>query len=421
MDTNGSTNELSFSEKQKNLMKMLKSNQLRRINILYGSVRSGKTWISLIVFSAWVLIMPLDKTFLMCAKTLTSLKRNCLDLLQSIVGDDYFQYSLSTKTGILFGHKVYLEGANDIRSESKIRGMTLQGAYIDEITLVERDFFMMLLSRLSEPDAKLFGSTNPDSPNHWLKTDYIDRSDELDMFVEKFVIDDNTFLDPEYVKQIKSEYVGVFYDRFILGNFVLAEGIIYPMYQQAIADPPEGSYATDYRLSIDYGTMNAFAALLWEKHGSVWYATRGYYYSGRDKGATKTDNEYGEDLDNLVRDICEPWAELSKQTGMMRKLKTIIDPSAASFITLLRKKNWYTVIPADNDVIDGIRETATAMSMDLIKVSPSIKEWKEEMEGYVWDTTDGEDRPVKIADHFCDSTRYFVFTEKLVPKALRRK
>lgn len=105
----------------------------------------------------------------------------------------------------------------------------------------------------------------------------------------------------------------------------------------------------------------------------------------------------------------------------MRKLKTIIDPSAASFITLLRKKNWYTVIPADNDVIDGIRETATAMSMDLIKVSPSIKEWKEEMEGYVWDATDGEDRPVKIADHFCDSTRYFVFTEKLVPKALRRK
>lgn len=409
-----------FTEKQKNIIRMMKTNELKRINILYGSVRSGKTWISLIVFATWISTMPYDKTFLMCAKTLTSLKRNCLDLLQSIIGDELFQYSLSTKTGTLFGHKIYLEGANDVRSESKIRGMTLQGAYIDEVTLVERDFFMMLLSRLSEPNAKLFGSTNPDSPNHWLKKDYIDRVDELDMFVDKFILDDNTFLDPEYVKQIKTEYVGVFYDRFILGNFVLAEGIIYPMYQQAIADPPEGSQATDYRLSIDYGTMNAFAALLWEKHGAVWYATRGYYYSGRDKGATKTDNEYGEDLDNLVRDICEPWAESSKQTGMMRKLKTIIDPSAASFITLLRKKNWYTVIPADNDVIDGIRETATAMSMDLIKVSPSLDFLIKELEGYVWDASTEEDRPVKIADHACDALRYFCFTSKLVPKSLRK-
>ena len=410
-----------FTEKQKNIIRMMKANELKRINILYGSVRSGKTWISLIVFATWISTMPYDKTFLMCAKTLTSLKRNCLDLLQSIIGDEFFQYSLSTKTGTLFGHKIYLEGANDVRSESKIRGMTLQGAYIDEVTLVERDFFMMLLSRLSEPNAKLFGSTNPDSPNHWLKKDYIDRVDELDMFVDKFILDDNTFLDPEYVKQIKTEYVGVFFDRFILGNFVLAEGIIYPMYEDAIGDPPENSKPTDYRLSVDYGTMNAFAALLWEKHGGIWYATKGYYYSGRDKGVTKTDEEYGNDLDKLCKPLID---NLPKKTvfgeSYTAKLKVIIDPSAASFITLLRKKGYYTVIPADNDVIDGIRDTAVAMQSGLIKISPSIEDWRKEAEGYVWDDTALDDRPVKENDHMQDATRYFVFTEKLVEKSRRR-
>lgn len=412
-----------YTPKQLSLMQLWQNNKLKRINLLEGSVSSGKTWISLVLWAFWVKTMPNDpdSLYLMAARSLTTLKRNCLLLLQSLVGERNFKFSLSSKEGWLFGRHILLEGANDAQAEAKIRGLTLQGAYCDEVTKLPHDFWMMLLSRLRKAGAKLFATTNPDAPGHWLKTEYIDRADEIDILVLKFLLDDNTTLPAEYVENIKKEYTGVFYDRFILGAWVLAEGIIYPMYQQAIADPPEGSQATDYRLSIDYGTMNAFAALLWEKHGSVWYATRGYYYSGRDKGTTKTDNEYGEDLDNLVRDICEPWAESSKQTGMMRKLKTIIDPSAASFITLLRKKNWYTVIPADNDVIDGIRETATAMSMDLIKVSPSIKEWREEMEGYVWDTTDGEDRPVKIADHFCDSTRYFVFTEKLVPKALRRK
>lgn len=412
-----------YTPKQLDLMRLWQHNKLKRINLLEGSVSSGKTWISLVLWAFWVKTMPNDpdSLYLMAARSLTTLKRNCLLLLQSLVGERNFKFSLSSKEGWLFGRHILLEGANDAQAEAKIRGLTLQGAYCDEVTKLPHDFWMMLLSRLRKAGAKLFATTNPDSPGHWLKTEYIDRADEIDILVLKFLLDDNTTLPAEYVENIKKEYTGVFYDRFILGAWILADGIIYPMYQQAIADPPEGSQATDYRLSIDYGTMNAFAALLWEKHGSVWYATRGYYYSGREKGTTKTDNEYGEDLDNLVRDICEPWAESSKQTGIMRKLKTIIDPSAASFITLLRKKNWYTVIPADNDVIDGIRETATAMSMDLIKVSPSIKEWKEEMEGYVWDTTDGEDRPVKIADHFCDSTRYFVFTEKLVPKALRRK
>ena len=189
-----------YTPKQLALMRMWQKNQLKRINLLEGSVRSGKTWISLVLWAFWVKCMPKDKNYLMTGKTLTSLRRNVLDLLQELVGTDHFTYSLGQKEGMLFGRKIYLEGVNDSRSESKIRGMTLQGAYCDELTLFSEDFFTMLLSRLSELGAKVIATTNPDNPNHWLMQKYILRKDELDMSVMKFLIDDNTFLDPEYVE-----------------------------------------------------------------------------------------------------------------------------------------------------------------------------------------------------------------------------
>jgi len=171
--------------------------------------------------------MPSNGLFLMCAKSITTLKRNCLLLLQELVGESNFSFSTSSKEGVLFGRRVILEGANDIRSESKIRGLTLQGAYCDELTQFPQDFFVMLLSRLRLPGAKLIATTNPDTPRHWLKTDYIDRADELDFLDVKFLIDDNTTLPQDYVDSIKREYVGVYYERFILGRWVIAEGLIY--------------------------------------------------------------------------------------------------------------------------------------------------------------------------------------------------
>ena len=221
-----------YSEKQKQLLRLFKQKKLRRINILHGSVRSGKTWISLVLWAFWLLTMPEDAAYLMVAKTLTSLRRNCLDLLETLVGKSNFSYSLAAKQAVLFGRTVYLEGVNDARAESKIRGMTLQGAYCDELTLFTQDFFTMLLSRLSMPEAKLFGTTNPDSPNHWLKSEYLGRSHELDLMEMRFTIDDNEFLDPEYVRQLKREYTGVFYERFILGNWVIAEGLVIPCFQK---------------------------------------------------------------------------------------------------------------------------------------------------------------------------------------------
>lgn len=216
-------------------MKKWQKGDLKRINILSGSVRSGKTWISLVLWAFWVASQSKKASFLMSSKTLSSLDRNVLSLLENLVGKNNFSYSISKKEGRLFGRKIYFEGASDCRAESKIRGMTLTGAYCDELTLFSESFFTMLLSRLSEKGAKLFATTNPDSPHHWLKKKYIDRADQLDIHVETFLLTDNMFLDSSYVENLKKEYTGVYYDRFILGKWKAAEGIIY----RSFADCPE--------------------------------------------------------------------------------------------------------------------------------------------------------------------------------------
>lgn len=211
-----------LSEKQKKFLK----DDLRRINLLYGSVRSGKTWISLLKWAIWVGQQAQDKQFLMVGKTITTLKRNCLVLLEELIGDN-ITYSISQKKAVIFGRTIWLEGANDERSESKIRGMTLMGVYIDELTQIPQDFYLMALSRLSEKGAVFLATTNPDHPKHYVKTEIID-NDLLDKQVIKFLIDDNIFLDETYKENLKKEYSGVFYQRFILGEFVRAEGIIFP-------------------------------------------------------------------------------------------------------------------------------------------------------------------------------------------------
>lgn len=216
---------INLSEKQKEFLNDILNDNFR-INLIEGSVRSGKTYISLI---AWILLLATDYSydsqFLMVGKTLTSLKRNCLTLLSNFCSN--FTYSISKKEAYLFGRKIYLEGVNDTRAESKIRGMTLQAAYCDELTLFTEDFFSMLLSRLSMPNSKLISTTNPDTPHHWLMTKYIKRKDELSFKVWRFLLDDNTSIPLHIRESMKKEYTGVFYDRFIEGKWVSAEGVIY--------------------------------------------------------------------------------------------------------------------------------------------------------------------------------------------------
>jgi PBSX family phage terminase large subunit len=393
-----------YTQKQLALMRLWQKNQLKRINILEGSVSSGKTWISLVLWSFWLHDMPdsVDSLYLMSARSLTTLKRNCLLPLQGLLGESNFKFSISAKEGWLFGRHILLEGANDAQAEAKIRGLTLQGAYVDEATKLPEDFWVMLLSRLRKPKAKLFATTNPDRPGHWLKKKYIERAGELDLLDVFFQIDDNTTLPKEYIENIKLEYTGVYYDRFIKGLWVLAEGLIYPQYKEALEMPPDRK-ADQYTLSIDYGTQNPFAAVLWGKYGNVWYAVDLYYHNGRETAKQKTDDDYGRDLDKFVEDI-----------PRIDKLKTIVDPSAASFIAVLKRKPWCKVIKADNDVIDGIRETAAAIHTGKIKINPELKPMIDEFESYVWDESETIDKPVKENDHCMDAIRYHVRTMKIM-------
>lgn len=262
---------LELSTKQAGIISDLKHGRLARLNILEGAVRSGKTWISLVVFALWAAQQPPSSAFLMAGRSLAALKRNCLDLLAELVGARNFSFSLSRKEGRLFGRTVYLEGAGDSRAEGKIRGLTLSGAYCDELSLFPQEFFAMLLSRLSQPGSRLFATTNPDTPSHWLCRKYLDRAGELDMRLYSFTIDDNPFLDPQYVAALKQEYTGVFYKRYIQGRWVAADGACYPLFaadpERFTSDfiPDDGRFCA---IGVDFGgnrSLTTFVATVF--HG----------------------------------------------------------------------------------------------------------------------------------------------------------
>jgi PBSX family phage terminase large subunit len=390
---------LSFSPKQWEFIK----HPLPRLNILEGSVRSGKTFISLFAFSDFVASMPKEAEFIIIGKTLTALKRNILGPLTTIVGEMHFTYSVDQKEGYLWGRKVYLEGANDERSEGKIRGMTLAGAYCDELTLWPETFFSMLLSRLSVAGAKLIGTTNPDHPKHWLYVDYMDRP-ELNIFQPHFHIDDNPFLDNDYKESLKKEYTGLFYKRFIEGRRVAAGGVVYDMFDDVrniYDEMPLDMVHRIYRryVSIDYGTTNpcVFLEIIDDCNGN-YYVTRERYYDSKVAQRQKDDAEHADDLDKFVN--------REHLSGV------IIDPSAASFKIAIRKKGLRTQ-DADNDVLDGIRLVATLLAQGRLKIHRSCVNTIKEFESYIWNekrTDKGIEEPVKENDHSLDAIRYHIYT-----------
>lgn len=354
-----------------------------RINVLEGSVRSGKTWISLVQWAFFVASMPKSAEFLMAGRTLTTLRRNCLGLLQEL--EPSFTYSTSAKKGSLYGHTIWLEGANNERSENTIRGMTLAGAYIDELTLVPEGFYFMCLSRLSEPGAKLFATTNPDSPMSYVYSKIIE-NDGIDRKVSKFLIDDNTFLDPDYVRQLKREYSGVFYQRYVLGEWVIAEGLVYPMFTaEKNIVPTEHRNYERLVVGVDYGTQNPTAMILFGLCNGKWYAVKEYYHSGRDTNEQKTDQQY---YDALI-DLCNGY-DIER---------IIIDPSAASFIALCRQGGIFAVQKAKNAVLDGIRHVATMIDSGRLLVNDCCVNLIREFGLYSWDSKANSDEVIKENDH----------------------
>lgn len=406
---------IAFSGRQEELIRLFRRGQLRRINILEGSVRSGKTWISLVLWGLWVGNMPADGSFLMAGRTLKSLERNCLQPLARLVGEACFQYSLYKKEGVLLGRRVYLESGGESRAEGRIRGLTLSGAYCDEVTLLEESFFTMLLSRLSQPGAKLIGTTNPDSPSHWFYRRFRRRAEELDMLVFPFSLEDNSFLEPGYLDALRREYTGVFYDRYILGRWVQAEGLVYPMFspQRHVKALPEDAVprggpggrgpGAEWYLSVDYGTVNPCAMGLWQLRDGVGYQAAERYYAGGENRRQKTDEEYYADLEALA--------------GGRPIRYVVVDPSAASFIACIRRHGRFAVRKADNRVLDGIRTVGALLQAGRIQIHPSCIDTIREFGLYRWagGGSGGEDgslreQVVKADDHAMDQLRYFVMT-----------
>lgn len=388
--------EFQFTEKQKEFFSDWKHNRLRRLNILEGSVRSGKTFSSLIMWALWLATRPSAGKYLMVGRTLTTLKRNCLEPLQGLLGENNMRVSIPAKRAEIFGRQVDLEGAANALSENKIRGVTLHGAYVDEITLIPRDFFVMLLSRLSTVGAKLFGTTNPDSPRHWLKTEYLDNP-EIDVYRIKFLLDDNTTLPQDYIDNLKKEYSGVFYRRFILGDWVAAEGAIYPMFDAKTHISDRVPKLRMHWIAADYGHTNptAYIRLAAGDDGRIWVIDE--YYHMADKTGAKSPKQYSRDM--------IAFAAKSDMPDVV-----VIDPAAEGFILQLKEDAPHLRIKrADNAVLEGIQLVASAIDAGVLMIHPRCKHLIEEIQGYSWDSKAqerGEDKPVKTNDHACDALRY---------------
>lgn len=366
-----------------------------RLNLWEGSVRSGKTIASIIRWLAFVVEAP-PGPLLMVGKTRETLKRNILDVISELLDPADYRLVYGSGEAFIFGRRILLASANDERSEGKIRGLTLVGAYGDELTLWPESFFTMLLSRLSVTGAKFFGTTNPDAPRHWFKVRYLDRESELDMARFHFRLDDNPALGPEYVANLKLEYTGLWYARYIEGKWSAAEGAVYDLF-----DPDEHTLdiMPNIQLShvgIDYGTANPTVFHSGGLQHDALYITGEWSYDGRTKGKSMTDAQYSKAFQEWI--------------GWPVQVRSIdVDPSAASFKAQLLQDGIRPVRSANNDVLDGIRVVSRALANGQLYIHKSCEGLIAEMTSYAWDPKAqdrGEDAPMKLDDHHVDALRY---------------
>jgi len=372
-----------------------------RINAADGAVRSGKSW------SCDVRWLEFTQTqrgpFLLTGKTFDTVGRNVIQPLMDMTPAVRWLNQGRGHLGI--GNAlVYVVGLNDAKAESRIRGMTVGGWLADEVTLYPVDAVRMALSRMSIPGSKAFWTMNPDNPYHWALQEYLENQELLDKGILKrwhFELDDNPALDDEYKESLKSLYSGLFYQRFIEGKWVLAEGVIYSQFQPVmhVKEPPALDQFSSFWVACDYGTSNPCVFLLMGQdfQGRVW-CLREYYWDSAKQRRQKTDAEYADDL-------------LKWLNGLIPNM-LMVDPSAASFIAELRQRGW-RVMKADNDVLDGIRVVSSKLAGGTLLVAPECENVQREFAAYIWDETaqkKGEDKPLKLHDHAMDALRYGVFT-----------
>lgn len=395
---------------------MLGDKQLRSIreadgtvNIWEGSIRSGKTVASLIRYCLAVANPPAGGEIVIVGRTRDSAWRNVIGPLQSptVVGTDVAEQvvgNYGAPTVTMFGRRVYVMGASDVKAELTLRGLTVALAYVDEITTIPELFFVQLLGRMSVDGAQMFATTNPDSPRHWLKTKYLDRLDQLPHWRHwHFTMADNPGLTEEYKTQKAAEFTGLWYLRFILGLWVQAEGAIYDMWDPARHVVPHASLpriAHQVAAGIDYGTTNA---------------TRGYLLGISDEPTPRLVvlDEWaprrGTDA-HLSQDY-RSWLSAGEHSPDWH----FVDPAAASFKLQLFGDGLTNVANATNDVLAGIRCVSSLLSVDRLIVSDRCKHLVDQIPGYMWDpkaTERGQDAPLKIDDHEADALRYAIYSSR---------
>ena len=392
------------------------ADSVARLNIWHGPVRSGKTvstnlrWLEFIG-RARAENRPGD--FLMWGKTERTLKRNVLDPIAQFLGPHRFTYNRGDGEAMIFGRKVHVAGANDERAAGKIQGSTYLGALGDELALTPDSFLSMALSRLSLPDAALFGTTNPEGPYHRLKTDFIDREADLNLRAFTWPIEANPHLGREYIADLKAEYGGpgtLWYKRFILGLWVQAAGAIYAQFDEAHHVGAHALPGAATVVGVDYGTSNPTAfvhvdGLAVTSDGRArLHVPREAYHDGRTKGQ-RTDEQHADALVEFLQPV-------------PHGVPVYVDPSAASFSAVLRARR-VNVQQADNSVIDGIRYVSAALGEPSqgvparLTVDPACEHLRREFSAYIWDEKAqrrGEDAPLKQHDHALDALRYAAYT-----------
>lgn len=371
-----------------------------------GAVRSGKTSIMMWAFVRWAMENFSGQRFGVCGRTVDSCTKNIIVpfTAMSLAKESYIIHwrrgdkVMEVRRGAVTNYfEVF--GGKDESSYTLIQGRTLAGVLLDEVVLMPRSFVEQALTRCSVDGAKLWFSCNPGSPQHWFYLEWIKRHKERNALYLHFEMTDNPGLSEKTLERYQNMFTGVFYDRYIRGLWVLAEGLVYDFGEENIVDDvPESG---EYYISCDYGTLNPFSAGLWCWDGKTATRIREYYYSGREEHRNKTDEEY--------------YTELEKLVGELPVISVIVDPSAASFIEVIKRHGKFKVRKAVNDVLPGIATTARCLRSGALKIHRSCKDAIREFGLYRWDEKSTEDRPIKENDHAMDDTRYFAMT------VLRRK
>jgi len=403
-----------FSKKQRQVLTWWVPGKSPHANkdciIADGSVRSGKTLIMSLSYVIWAMETFKFAKLGMAGKTIGSFRRNVLFLLKIVLRlrgyrvqdkrtDNLFVVS---KKGV--ENYFYIFGGKDEKSQDLVQGFTSAGFFFDEVTLMPLSFVNQAVARCSEEGAKLWFNCNPEGPLHWFKLEWIDQLETKMALRIHFILGDNPSLSQKVKERYKRMFSGVFFKRYILGLWVVAEGIVYDMFdidKHVVKELPANFER--YYLGVDYGTTNPTVFLLFgEKYINgkhKLFVIDEYYYDSKATGRQKTDSEYSRDLQKFI-------------VGRYPQ-SIVVDPSAASFILQLKRDGVKNIRQADNSVLDGIRVVANFFNNDRLFIHEKCNNFIMELATYSWDAKaieHGEDKPLKVSDHACDACRYLLKT-----------